>query len=83
MPGLFKVVLRGLSEPIGPKTPQDPLEEADASIWVDPIASTEEVTSVYDAKVNYAHPHGAQDPEDRTKRLDWAFEAMEKARQER
>ena len=49
----------------------------------------EEVTSVYRAKIKYAHPNGAQDPkerkvrEDRTKRLNLAYEAIQKARQGR
>ncbi len=46
----------------------------------------EEVTSVYHAKIKYAHPDGAQDPEEkrireqRTQRLNLAYEAIEKAR---
>ena len=43
--------------------------------------------SVYDAKIRYAHPDGAQDPEeksvreDRTKRMNPAYEPIQKARQ--
>ena len=49
----------------------------------------EEVTSVYYAKIKYAHPDGTQDPEerrvreDRTKQMNLAYEAIQKARQGR
>ena len=49
----------------------------------------EEVTSVYYARVKYAHPDGTHDPEerrvreDRTKRLNLAYVAIQKARQGR
>ncbi len=53
--------------------------EAYATIGVEPTVSMEEVTSVYHAKVKFAHPDGTQDPEekrvreDRTKRLNLAY----------
>jgi len=49
----------------------------------------EDATGVYHARVKYAHPGGMQDPEerkvreDRTKRLNLAYEAIERARQGR
>ncbi len=49
----------------------------------------EEVTGVYHAMIKYAHPDGSQDPkerrvrEDRTKRMNPAYEAIQKARQGR
>lgn len=49
----------------------------------------EEVSGVYHAKVEYGHPDGAQDAEEkrireqRTQRLNLACEAIEKARQGR
>jgi len=66
---------------------EDRMAEAYAPIGVEPTVSMEEVSSVYRAKVKYAHPDGAQDPEerkvreDRTKRLNLAYEAIQKARQ--
>ena len=48
-----------------------------------------EVTSVYHAKVKYAHPDGSHDLEEkriseqRTQRLNLAYEAIEKARRRR
>ena len=65
------------------------MAEAYATIGVDPTASMEEVTSVYYAKIKYAHPDGTQDPEerrvreDRTKQMNLAYEAIQKARQGR
>ena len=56
---------------------------------MEPTVSMEEVTGVYHAKIKYAHPDGAQDPEerkvreDRTKRLKVANRAVQKARQGR
>jgi|TARA_B100000315_G_scaffold128322_2_gene117998 hypothetical protein len=43
----------------------------------------EEVTSVYHAKNKYAHPDGTQDTEERPKRPNLAYEAVQKARQGR
>jgi len=66
--------------------PEDRMAEAYATIGVEPTVSMEEVTSVYHAKVKYAHPDGVQDPEEkrireqRTQRLNLAYEAIEKAR---
>jgi len=46
----------------------------------------EEVTSICHAKIKHAHPDGTQDPEerkareDRTRRLNLAYEAIQKAR---
>lgn len=63
------------------------MAESYASIGVEPTVSMEEVTSVYHAKIKYAHPDGTQDPEersvreDRTKRMNLAYEAIQKARQ--
>ena len=51
------------------------MTKACATIGVEPTVSMEGVTSVYHAKIKYAHPDGTQDPgerkvrEDRTKRL--------------
>ncbi len=65
------------------------MAEAYATIGVEPTVSMEEVTSVYHAKIKYAHPDGTQDPEerrvreDRTKRMNLAYEAIQKARQGR
>ena len=65
------------------------MAEAYATIGVDPTASMEGATRVYHAKVKYAHPDGAQDPEerkvreDRTERLNLAYEAIQKTRQGR
>ena len=35
------------------------------TIGVEPTVSMDEVTSVYHAKVKYAHPDGVQDPEEK------------------
>ena len=65
------------------------MAEAYATIGVEPTVSMEEVTSVYHAKIKYAHPDGDQDPEerqvreDRTKRPNLAYEAIQMAQQER
>ena len=65
------------------------MSEAYATIGVEPTVSMEEVTSDYHAKIKYAHPDGTQDPEerrvreDRTKRLNLAYDAIQKARQGR
>ena len=65
---------------------EDELTEAYATLGVDPDTSMEEVSSVYHAKIRYAHPDGVQDinekrlREERTKRLNRAYEFIEKAR---
>ena len=69
--------------------PEDRMAEAYTTIGVDPIGSLEEVRRVYHAKIKYAHPDSTQDPEerrvreDRTKRMNLAYEAIQKARQGR
>ncbi len=62
--------------------------DALATVGIDPT-SMEEVTSVYYAKVKYAQPDGIQDSEerrvrdDRTKRLNLAYEAIQNTQQGR
>ena len=69
--------------------PEDCMAEPYATTGVEPTVSMEEVTSVYHARIKYAHPDGAQDPEerrvseDRTKRLNLAYEVIQQARQGR
>lgn len=76
-----------MPEDIG-RLPKD-LTETYATIGVEPMVSMEEVFSVYHAKIKYARPDGTQDlegrkvREDRTKRLNLAYEAIQKARQGR
>ena len=49
----------------------------------------QEASSVYHAKIKYAHPDGAKDPEEkrireqRTQRLNLAYEAIDKVRRGR
>ncbi len=65
---------------------EDSLAEAYATLGVEHVASMEEITSVYRTKIRYAHPDGVQDAtekktrEERSKRLNLAYEMIEKAR---
>ena len=65
---------------------EDDLAEAYTTIGVDPGVSWGEVESVYKAKVRHVHPDGVQDPElkrvgeERLKRLNAAYELLEKHR---
>ncbi len=70
----------------GNHQPEDALAEAYATLGVEPTTSMEEITSIYRTKSRYAHPDGVQDPEEkqvreaRSKRLNHAYQVIEKAR---
>lgn len=65
----------------------DSIAEAYAIIGVDVDASMEEIQGVYHTKIKHSHPDHARDPEEqkireeRTVRLNQAFDAIEKSRQ--
>ena len=69
--------------------PEDHMSEAYATIGLEPTVPMESVTSVYRAKIKYAHLEGIQGPEerevsgDRVKRLNLAYEVIQQARQGR
>lgn len=65
---------------------QDLLAEAYATIGVESNVTTEEITSVFRAKLKFAHPDKTQDPNEkkirheRMKRLNVAYELIESLR---
>ena len=65
------------------------MAETYATIGLEPTVPMESVTSVYRAKIGYAHLEGIQGPEerevsgDRLKRLNLAYQAIQNAQQGR
>ena len=71
---------------VGEGKDEDTLAEAYAILGVDSSDSLEEIGAVYRAKIKFNHPDGAQDPqekrsrEERSSRLNSAWDMIEKAR---
>lgn len=71
---------------MGNQQPEDTLAEAYTTLGVEPSATIEEIQGVYHTKIRFAHPDKEKDTEgkrlkeERTKRLNNAFELIEKQR---
>jgi DnaJ-domain-containing protein 1 len=72
--------------PVSLEKDQDSLEEAYATLGVSSADSLDEIGAVYRAKIKFNHPDGIQDPqvkrerEERSSRLNGAWDLIEKAR---